>query len=122
MKRYRFYLIIAFMLLISFFSLKVNGQGKNSIVADRMFYEELEEEYTKQLSDVLAKKGYRNAGITMTKVYYEDGRREYTVQIHHKRIDRLSDGEKQLLMNELSAVCFGDSQCSVVHRFLSYKG
>ena len=58
----------------------------------------------------------------MTKVYYEDGRREYTVQIHHKRIDRLSDGEKQLLMNELSAVCFGDSQCSVLHKFLSYKG
>lgn len=122
MKRYRFYLIIAFMLLISFFSLKVNGQGKNPIAADRMFYEELEEKYTKQLSDVLAKKGYRNAGITMTKVYYEDGRREYTVQIHHKRIDRLSDGEKQLLMNELSAVCFGDSQCSVLHKFLSYKG
>ena len=120
MKRYRFYLIIAFMLLISFFSLQVNGQGKNSIAADRMFYEELEEEYTKQLSDVLEKKGYRNAGITMTKVYYEDGRREYTVQIHHKRIDRLSDGEKQLLMNELSAVCFGDSQCSVLHKFLSY--
>lgn len=122
MKRYRFYLIIAFMLLISFFSLKVNGQGKQSITADRMFYEELEKEYTQQLSDVLAQKGYRNAGITMTKVYYEDGRREYTVQIHHKRIDRLSDGEKQLLMNELSAVCFGDSQCSVLHKFLSYKG
>lgn len=122
MYRYRFYMIslAVVILLFSVATMTVNGQGEHDIATEREFYEELEEDYVLRLREFLGSKGYANAGITMTKIYEADGSREYTVQIHHKRIDRLADGEKVLLMNELAAVCFGDEQCNVLHKFLSY--
>lgn len=122
MKRYRFCFIslAVVIILFSIVTMRVNGQGEHDIAIEREFYEEIEDAYVLRLRDMLGSKGYNNAGITMTKIYQSDGSREYTVQIHHKRIDRLSEGEKHLLLNELAAVCFGDEQCSVLHKFLSY--
>lgn len=124
MKRYRFYMltIMIVFVLFSFVTMKVKGQGELDFAADREYYEQLEDNYTQRLRNMLTDKGYRNAGITMTKIYQIDGSREYTVQIHHKRINQLSDGEKLLLLNELTAVSFGGEQCSVLHKFLSYEG
>lgn len=123
MNRYRFYFIslVVVVILFSIATMRVNGQGEHDIAMEREFYEELEDAYVLRLREMLGSKGYSNAGITMTKIYQTDGSREYTVQIHHKRIDRLSEGEKLLLLNELAAVCFGDEQCSVLHKFLSYE-
>lgn len=122
MNRYRFYMIsaVVIVLLFSVATMTVNGQGEHDIAMEREFYEQLEEDYVLRLREMLGSKGYVNAGITMTKIYDADGSREYTVQIHHKRIDRLAEGEKNLLMNELAAVCFGDGQCNILHKFLSY--
>ena len=124
MKRYRFYMLTVMLILVlfSFATMKVKGQGEVDFAADRELYEQLEDDYTEYLKDMLENKGYRNAGITMTKVYQPDGKREYTVQIHHKRINQLSDGERILLLNELSAVSFGGEKCSVLHKFLSCEG
>lgn len=124
MKRYHFYMItlLAVFTLFSLITMKVNGQGENTIAVERELYEELEEDYTQRLQEMLESKGYRNAGITMTKIYQEDGSREYTIQIHHKRIDRLDAGEKILLLNELAAIRFGDDQCTILHKFLTYEG
>ena len=124
MKRYHFYMItlLAVFTLFSLITMKVNGQGENTVAVERELYEELEEDYTQRLQEMLESKGYRNAGITMTKIYQEDGSREYTIQIHHKRIDRLDAGEKILLLNELAAIRFGDDQCIILHKFLTYEG
>ena len=123
MSRYRFYMIslLVIGLLFSVATMTVNGQGEHDIAMEREYYEELENVYTLRLKSMLDQKGYINAGITMTKIYEADGGREYTVQIHHKKIDRLSHGEKLLLQTELAAICFGDEQCSVLHKFLSYE-
>lgn len=123
MKRYRFYMLTV-MLVFTLFSLvtmRVKGQGEVDFAADRERYEQLEDSYTERLKDMLENKGYRNAGITMTKIYQPDGSREYTVQIHHKRINQLSDGEKILLLNELAAISFGGENCSVLHKFLNFE-
>lgn len=124
MKRYHFYMItlLAVFTLFSLITMKVNGQGENTVAVERELYEELEEDYTQRLQEMLESKGYRNAGITMTKIYQEDGSREYTIQIHHKRIDRLDAGEKILLLKELAAIRFGDDQCTILHKFLTYEG
>ena len=124
MKRYRFYMftIMIVFVLFSFVTIRVKGQGELDFAADRELYEQLEDEYTQHLKNMLEDKGYRNAGITMTKIYQPDGNREYTVLIHHKRIDQLSDGEKIILLNELAAVSFAGDQCSILHKFLSYEG
>ncbi len=123
MNRYRFYMLTlgVIILLFSIATITVNGQGEHDIAMEREYYEELEEDYVVRLREMLGNKGYSNAGITMTKIYQADGSREYTVQIHHKRIDRLEGGERIILMNELAAVCFGDEQCRVLHKFLNYE-
>lgn len=123
MNRYRFYMIslAVIIFLFSIATITVNGQGEHDIAMEREYYEEVEEDYVVRLRELLGNKGYSNAGITMTKIYQTDGSREYTVQIHHKRIDRLGADERTLLMNELAAVCFGDEQCSILHKFLSYE-
>ena len=124
MRRYHFYMItlVAIGLLFSIATMTVNGQGEHNIAMEREYYEELEKEYIFRVKELLADKGYGNAGITMTKVYEPDGKREYTVQIHHKRIDRLEQEEKALLHDELGAIGFGDDACHVLHKFLSYNG
>lgn len=124
MKRYRFYMLTVMLVfvLFSLVTMRVKGQGELDFAADRELYEQLEDTYTERLKDMLENKGYRNAGITMTKIYQPDGSREYTVQIHHKRINQLSDGEKILLLNELAALSFGGEECNVLHKFLSYEG
>ena len=123
MKRYRFYMLTVMLIFILFslVTMRVKGQGEVDFAADRELYEQLEDSYTERLKDMLENKGYRNAGISMTKIYQPDGSREYTVQIHHKRINQLSDGEKLLLLNELSAVSFGGENCSVLHKFLNFE-
>ena len=78
MKRYHFYMItlLAVFTLFSLITMKVNGQGENTVAVERELYEELEEDYTQRLQEMLESKGYRNAGITMTKIYQEDGSRD----------------------------------------------
>ena len=124
MKRYRFYMIsiVAIAIIFSFATMTVNGQGERNIAMEREYYDELEDAYMLHLREVLEQKGCYNAGITMTKVYEMDGTRTYTVQIHHKRMDRLSYNEKILLQNELDMIDFGDESCSVLHKFLTYEG
>lgn len=124
MRRYRFYMftLVAISLLFSIATMTVNGQGERNIAMEREYYEELEDAYLLRLREFLTAKGYGKAGITMTKVYEADGNREYTIQIHHKRIDQLSESEKVLLQDELGRICFGDDTCRVLHKFLSYEG
>ncbi len=124
MRRYRFYMLTLLMvfILFSLVTMKVKGQGEVDFASEREFYEELEENYEMRLRDMLENKGYRNAGITMTKVYQTDGGRDYTIQIHHRRIDGLCEEEKLLLLNELATISFGDEQSTILHKFLSYEG
>ena len=52
------------------------------------------------LRDYLAEKGYADSGITMNYVTDEDGTVEYTVTIHHRKIDKLDEEEKIHLAEE----------------------
>ena len=120
MRRYRFYMISlgVVLFLFSVATIRVNGQGEHNIAAEREFYEELEKTYVANMREMLGSKGYSNAGITMTKIYGTDGSREYTVQIHHKQIEKLSSPEQTVLQNELAQITLGDEQSRILHKFL----
>ena len=120
MKRYHFFMVTVcvLFLLFSFFTITAKGQERNVLEKNREFYEQLEDSYEVRLREALTQKGYRNAGITMTKILGTDGSREYTVLIHHKRIRKMEVGERTLLQKELEAICFGDEQCIMVCNFL----
>ncbi len=122
MKKYRFCTLTIIFVFVVFSLITIQARGQEEPdMADAGVYEQWKEDYTQQLQKLLYEKGYRNAGITMTRVSHEDGSLEYTVKIHHKRIDRLDDGEKRLLLNELEAVPTYGEDCRVFHQFLHYE-
>lgn len=124
MKKYWFYMftIIAVIVLCLLIPMQAKGQSEYDPAENREYYEQLEDAYTQKIQQFLSGKGYRNAGITMTKVYQEDGSREYMVLIHHKRIDRLENIKKSCLLKELETVSFGSDQCRVRYGFLDGEG
>ena len=120
MKAYRFYIMAGLLVLFIFsmMTITVNATDDKRLQHVDSYYEEIEDDYIKLLRDELTNKGYRNAGITMTKIFYENGEREYTVKLHHKRMDNLSKTEREELLEHLSEVAFADSGCRVYLKFL----
>jgi len=120
MRAYRFCLFTIGLIILAFttMTMSVNAVNDKRIRHRDYYYEEMEDCYVKALRDKLSDGGYRNAGITMTKVFYEDGAREYTVKLHHKRMESLTMQEQQELLAELSEIDFADSECRVYLKFL----
>lgn len=120
MKEYRFYIIAAILIvfIFSMMTMTVNATEDKRLQHDNEFYEEMEDDYVTILRRTLTDKGYRNAGITMTKVFYEDGAREYTVKIHHKRMESLSTEEQECLLEELTEIGFADAECRMLLQFI----
>ena len=120
MRAYRFYIMTGVFILFIFtmMTMTVNATESKRLQHVDSYYEEIEDNYVKVLRGELTSKGYRNAGITMTKIFSENGEREYTVKLHHKRMSGLSDYEKTELLKELSEVAFADSEFRVYLKFL----
>lgn len=76
------------------------------------YFAALEQDYLERTRQLLDEEGYANCGINLTRVTYEDGRREYTVLIHHRRLERLTDKEKLELESLLSRMEFQNEMCS----------
>ncbi len=120
MRAYRFYLITIGLFFITFtmMTMSVNATKAKRLQHINTYYEQIEDDYVEVLRNTLSNKGYGNAGITMTKIFYENGKREYTVKLHHKRMERLNADEQQMLLAELSKIGFADEECVVYLKFL----
>lgn len=120
MKLYCFYFFTIGCIVTSLFMVTMTVQAKEAgkLQHENTLYETLEDRYVQVLRDTLYDRGYSNAGITMTKVYLEDGKREYTVKIHHRRIDKMDETDRQDLLTELSVIPFADAECKVNLNFL----
>ena len=120
MKGYRFYIVAAGLILVilSMVTMTVNATESKKLQHENGYYEQIEDEYVQNLRHTLTEKGFRNAGITMTKVFLEDGSREYTVMLHHRRMVNLSVEEKSKLIDELSKYAFDDLECRINLKFL----
>lgn len=114
-------IISAICLLITFFCISEVTTGKNSSAGSKTeekHYREMEADYISRMKSLLTEEGYENSGITMTWVEDEEGERIYTVTIHHGRIDKLSETEKGILIEECESVEFPDKGCGFFHKFL----
>lgn len=96
----------------------VISQSNEARCIEEKYYDEMEDAYLAELKQLLTDKGYRNSGVTMTRVTDEVGARSYTVNIHHKLISKLSLEEKELLAERLGEITFADASCSFCHNFL----
>lgn len=94
------FIIITLGLIIALsLSVKIKADGAarrmDDICSD--YYKVIEKEYVAGVRQKLDDRGFEYAGITMTKVVDIDGVFQYTVSIHHRRIDKMNAYERQQL-------------------------
>jgi cell division protein FtsI/penicillin-binding protein 2 len=75
------------------------------------YYAVLEKEYLRQTKDILEQEGYDNCGVTVTWVAAEDGSRDYTVQLHHRKLKKLDEQDKNAVVMRLSGAEFDRESC-----------
>ena len=82
------------------------------------YYQEKEKGLVEEARAFLSGEGYIYSGVMLTRVVTADGNREYTLTVHHGKIDKLDDEGRQLLMEGLEGIVFEDEGCSFRHEFL----
>ncbi|MDE7404890.1 MAG: hypothetical protein K2M81_07280, partial [Lachnospiraceae bacterium] len=75
-------------------------------------------EYVKKIRKLLTERGYCNSGVTMNRVVQEDGSRQYTVTIHHRRIMQLNEEQQKELLDECRMIDFPVEDCIFCYEFL----
>lgn len=117
--RRRLYLAVATILLFSIIGVgwryTVYAQRKGWIPPDPESVRVAEKEYQSQVKQVLRANQLYDSGVTMTKVIYADGRREYTVRIHNRELSKRRDYEQKELLKELYDIKLPFSGCEIHH-------
>lgn len=80
-------------------------------------YREKERQLVKDTRRELERQGFINSGVMLTRVVEGDGKRTYTVTIHHREIGRMETAEREELAWELSAFAFEDENSSFRYEF-----
>lgn len=93
----------------------VMGQSNRMIRIEERGYRVLEQEYTAKIKELLIAKGYTNSGVMMTRVVDSDGSRQYTVTVHHDRINSLTEEGRAALWEELEACAFEAPDCTFIY-------
>ena len=111
-------LILLLLLLIVLFciTLHVKGSEAQGSGYDEAAYDELERIYCTEVHGLLTDYGLHNSGMNLTKVTQSDGVREYSLEVHHAGIARLTGTEREALRKGLEILSFPDSRCTVCIR------
>lgn len=109
-------------LLVVMIALCVTGTviGQSHIDDREMeaYYHAKEKEMVDEVRKYLNDNGFRNSGVALTRVVDGEGNREYTLTIHHDRIDVMSTEEMDELKSRLSAFNFQAENCRFEQEFL----
>ena len=81
------------------------------------FYCEKEEGLVHEVKEFLNGEGFVHSGVMLTRVVASDGSREYTLTVHHGKIDTLDEENRILLMQQLEKIVFEDVDCTFRHEF-----
>lgn len=113
-----FYMTTAMLILIIGMcvggTVKSGGRNETQRIENRV----QEQQLLTQMRQYLNENGYRNSGVTLTYVTDEDGSCDYTFTIHHKKIDAMSEEERENFTMELLQVCRPDGEGAVACEYL----
>lgn len=109
---------VLFIAVILFCSTQtVMSQEKTDKISSKQYYAAMEQKYLADMQQMLTDMGYQNSGITIRWVADETGHRNYTVMIHHWKIDKLNMQERKELQEVLSKTEFEDTDCTFCYEF-----
>lgn len=61
-------------------------KGEKADKAMEVYYRSIEKDFETRVVDILNSNGYRNAGVMLNCSFRDNGSREYTLSIHHKKL------------------------------------
>ena len=99
------------MVIAFFISGTVVSQADGKVTVDEESFPLLEEEYVEEIKGLLDDLGYENSGVNLTMVADGEGNRSYQVKLHNKRINRLSEEEKEALFATVEELAFQVMGC-----------
>ncbi len=85
------------------------------------YYREQEQKLLQEMKARLTDMGFVNSGVTLTRVVDPEGTRDYTFTIHHGKIDKMSEAERNQLGVTLLNGAEIDENCTFYHEFLLYE-
>lgn len=90
---------------------------ESAALADKEGMDIKEQEFLEEIKHVMEAYGCEYSGVTMTKVYLEDGSRNYQVLIHHRNLSYLNEEEMEQLEGELQQVTYGWENMEFYYEF-----
>lgn len=111
--------VLLVLILWLFISETVMSQTEGNIVVDEVAFLQLEDDYVGTVKNYLEEKGYRNSGVTLTRVVDESGERSYEMVLHHKNMYKLSSEEQEIMLEEIETMAFHVSGCKFQVKLLS---
>lgn len=115
-----FILLTACLVLLGAFCITgtVMSQSRPGEQELESYYRAKEKQLVSDTREYLGQNGFSNSGVTLTRVMDTDGVREYTITVHHGKIDKLDASARESLKNELLKLVFADDSCVFYHEFL----
>lgn len=112
--------MVLFLTLITVFCSAGTAMSRSDLSIQELegYYHEKEQELVDEAKELLEAKGFANSGVMLTRVVDREGRREYTITVHHGKITRLCEEEQTVLMSELEKIVFEDENSVFNHRFI----
>lgn len=119
-KRGGFPAVVLFLTLITVFCSVGTAMSRSDLSIQELegYYHEKEKVLVEEARELLEARGFANSGVMLTRMVDGDGRREYTLTVHHGKIGRLHEEEQAALMAELEKIVFEDEGSVFSHRFL----
>ena len=84
------------------------------------YYAALEEEYLEETRALLHEAGLTDCGVNLRWVSCGDGSREYTVSLHHDRLARMPEADREALRERLSEADFHGDMCHFTYVLQRY--
>lgn len=113
-----FYVVTVVLILIIVLCVGGTARSESRDEAQRVENRVQEQQLLKDVRQYLKNNGYTNSGVTLTYVTDADGDPEYTFTIHHKRINYMSEEEREALSAELMQACNASGSYSISYEYL----
>ena len=113
-----FYVVTVVLILIIVLCVGGTARSESRDEAQRVENRVQEQQLLTGVRQYLKDNGYTNSGVTLTYVTDADGDPEYTFTIHHKRINDMSEEEREAFSAELMQVCNASGSYSISYEYL----
>ena len=113
-----FYVVTVVLILIIILCVGGTARSESRDEAQRVENRVQEQQLLTDVRQYLKDNGYANSGVTLTYVTDADGDPEYTFTIHHKRINDMSEEEREAFSAELMQACNASGSYSISYEYL----